>query len=336
MAHKRQGASTRTGHTEVPVTALIQTCELPDWMRNPNGTLASFLPFMDTSQGQLHFLVPSGIGDVCWLWAKFATLSKTRDITWYFPDDTHKRVAPYADLVGMKYKFLPIDIRELLSYPGEFTPDDLAEGGVFYLHVNRHLEEGRPLAEWHPWLPFTNPAPPIEPHERPDRVHLVNRDARVAEHRGVAHEPYIVMHLGHVNYCEGNWFPRVWARVVEWMEQNVAPVKLVGAAWDEPMIDAVYRAYKPYHLPIVRQPLHHVLTQIVNSVGMVGVDSGLSILATYYGKPALRLYPRWLAKMPGTWEDPTMLHPLNRWCFMDEMVDQIKPWGCDLKGFLGG
>lgn len=290
--------------------------DIPDWMLDEKGNLATFLDTekFPTDKGQIHLLVPSGIGDVAWIWAKFSEMAKTRDVKFWFPDDEHKRVAPYADLVGMKYGFTHIDIRELLSFPGEFKPEDFDGGGVFYVHVNRHLETGGQLKNWHPWLPFNNPAPPV--FNGPG-----NDGTAVWRHRG--DDPYIVVHMGTQAYAEGNWFPAVWARMIRWIEENIAPVLLVGAKWEETTVEKICLHYKP-SLPLcIGKNLAQVLTYIVNSRGMIGIDDGLTIMAAYMGVPALRAYPRWLELMRGKWDDPETKHPHDKYCFMDELIDPI-------------
>lgn len=333
----------------------VRTVELPDWMKDGAGRLATFLPQLDTSKGQVHVLCPSGIGDVAWLWAKYWKVDldlkeQGRELIWHFPNDPHKRVDPYARLVGMNVgEYLPIDIRELLEYPGEFSPDDFESGFIGYLHANRHIEAGKSLhpccpkalrqrtaglgegviqmEEWHPWLPFRNPAPPvtlIHPGERPPQSSVNEGVWRYSDPSPM--KPYVAVHMASATYCEGNLFPKAWAGILKWIEEHVAPVRLIGAKWDEDFMGKVTAFYTPSAPPVIGQSLATALTVIANSTAVLGVDSGLTILATYFGKAALRCYPRWLYLMPGTFEDTEVLHAHNRATFMDSLLDEYQEW----------
>lgn len=356
-------------HTlEDKMPEVVREVELPDWIKGKDGKLATFMPQLDTSRGQVHLLCPSGIGDVAWLWAKYWWLARRlrdedRELIWHFPNDPHKRVDTYAKLVGMDVgEYLNIDIRELLEYPGEWNQEDFANGGVFYLHANRHIEHGKPLhpgcpkaicdcrnherqvcdkcqqvdgfQTWHPWLPFKNPAPPvtlIHPGERPPQSSVNEGVWKWAD--PTTQRKYVAVHMASATYCEGNHFPRQWANLIEWTEKNIAPVRLIGAKWDEDFIDRVTHFYTPALPSCVGQSFATALTMIANSTAMIGVDSGLTIMATYIGLPALRCYPRWLYLMPGTFEDTETLHPLNRAIFMDELLDTYQPWLCEVKNW---
>lgn len=302
-------------------------CELPDFLKDDSGRLAQFTLPLDTSNGQCHFLTCSGIGDTAWVVSKLWKVAEERDCTFWTPEaGPYNRVDPYLELMGLKHGRMEIDIRRLLELPGEFEEGAFEEGGIFYIHANRHLEAGRKLIDWHPWLPFRNPAPPATmitcgPKDTPlssDSVFQYSHKSELT--------PYIVVHMASASYCEGNHFPNAWARMIKWVEENVAPVQLIGAKWDEPMIEKVSEIYRPYYQPCIGQSLAFALSCIVNSSAMIGVDSGLTIMAAYYGIPALRAYPTWLSEMMGTWEDPATLHPHDLAIFMHELMEVYKPW----------
>lgn len=312
----------------------IKLVELPPQYLQPDGRMRQFYDQFDLNGERCYFLLPSGIGDVAWCVSKLWKVAEERECVFVTPEaGNFNRVDPYLDLMGLKHERRHIDIRRLLEFPGEFDKGEYDNGGVFFIHANRHIEEGKPLHEscpkywkykiasnnytitvpaskdtWHPWLPFKNPAPFIE-RQRHRNGH------------------YLVVHMASESYCEGNWFPRLWARLIREIEQKrQLPVMLMGAKWDEPMVEKVSEIYEPAMPPCIGQTFETALTRIVNSIGMIGVDSGLSIMATYLGLPALRAYPRWLHLMPGTWEDCATLHPHNKAIFMDELMDEAMPW----------
>lgn len=312
---------------------------VPDYLLNEDtGKLATILPSMDTSRGQVHVITPAGIGDFCWVWSKFWKLAETKDVSFWFPNSGDlNRVRPYCDLVGAKFGgYVDVDTKALLEFPGEFSEGDYSEGGVFYVHSNRHIEEGKPLHEkcpkggmyhqtWHPWLPFKNPAPPLHMIGKEDSPPHTGVNAGIWKYADpIMRKPYIVVHMANETYCEGNWFARQWATLLQWIEQY-APVRLIGAKWDESFMEKVTKWYTPNLPPCIGQSFATALTTIANSSAIIGVDSGLTIMATYMGLPALRAYPRWLRLMPGTFEDTEILHPMNKWLFMDELMDDNYP-----------
>lgn len=317
---------------------------LPEFMRGEDGNLADFMTVRPTENGELNFVVLEGIGDVAWVIGKFWKLCQDRDVKFYFHNGVYNRLGPYLDLMGIKWGYTQVESRELLSFPGEFEERDFENGGTFYIHCNRHIEEGKPLhnncpnyrdgdhREWFPWMPFKNPIPPIRVVKEGERTPHVRLNEGVYQ-LDPKPNPYIMVHMGTPTFSEGNLFPRQWARILQYIENNVAPVKLIGAKWDENFMDKVCEFYEPKCSPCIGQSLATALSDIANSRGMFGIDNGTIILATYMGLPTMRLYPRWLRLMPGTWEDLDTLHPVSRWVHMDEAVEEYKTWFDDLTAY---
>jgi hypothetical protein len=86
------------------------------------------------------------------------------------------------------------------------------------------------------------------------------------------------------------------------------------------------------------RPLEEALTTILGCRAMIGLDSGLAILAKYMGVPTLQAYPQWLCDpdhpdkaqfpngthMPGTWEMDA--HPKSSWCYVHDLMDAWGDW----------
>ena len=264
---------------------------------DPVEVFAKRLPI---SNGQLHLLCPAGIGDFAWIWSKWHAVAAERDCTFWFPQGEQKRAGALAQMYGARYGYMPgLNTRWVWEQEGE--PKIPSSGAVLPLHPNRHLEAGYRIEEWYPGLPFKCPVPEL------------NTALYKTE---VGTTPYVVAFLCHEGYMEGNLLPGVWARVLQHIEQEIAPVVLVGADKDVPFIEKVCETFDPTLAPITNASLDQVLAAIQGSVGMIGVAGGLSIISTYLGIPTLHAYPRWLAQMPGSWE-----HEGARasWCFVDEL-----------------
>lgn len=281
-----------------------------------DGRLKQFLPLekMGTEGNHIHFLTTPGIGDLAWVMAKFLPL-KDR-ITFWFNNDQYKRQSQYADMLGLNYDFCDVDITRLYEAPGEFSEEEIEKGGfIGYLHPNHHIESGKHLKDWHPFLPMVNPAP-------------------FGRWKDTGQLP-IAVHMAHSTYQEGNWLPKQWARALRTIEENFGPALVVGAFWDTKYAHHVFEHYRPRLEPMLDKPLGEVLQAIRGCRGMIGLDSGMCILARYMGVPTLQGYPEWLrtdrpskrhpngTHMPGNWEMDD--HPKSKWTYVDRLLDQNEP-----------
>jgi len=296
----------------------------PELFFRSDGTLKPQVPAdrMPVDEGQLHLLVPNGIGDFAWVYAKYKNLiDGGKDITFWFNDDEAKRVKPYADMLGVKYDFCTVDNRDLLLAPGELSREDVGEGGIYYVHANRHLESGKKLVHWMPWLPMQNPAP----------KQIYRWNTHTARN-------YITVHMCMKSYVEGNWPVKVWARKLKEIEEKLRiPVKVVGALWDVPFAEQVFQHYTPQKGTLsLDLPLEDSIETIAGGRAHIGLDSGLTILAKYLGVPALQAFPDWLwnpvstsvhpngTHMPGTYDMD--FHPLSANCEVADLMDEVCPW----------
>lgn len=289
---------------------------IPEWMLKEDGTLADqFLSPLDfpISDGQIHLMCPSGIGDVAWVWAKFAHLAEKKYVKFWFPNDDVKRVKPYAEMVGMNFGFSGVDSYAMFQHDCEWEPHHFEYGSVTLCQANLHVESGRRLEEWNKWLPIRNPAP-----------HQFGR------WKG---GDYLVMHMGHSTYGGGNWPSRLWARVLDDIQTRFnLPVMPIGAFWDREFCDKVCERVTPKRLPCMDKPLDYAIRAMLNARAMIGVDSGLAIMAKYLGVPTLQAYPAWLVNPEPTKRNPTGTHMPNawemdqhddsRWCLLDEVLDK--------------
>lgn len=353
--------------------------EITENWTKPDGTLHMFMPFIDTSKGQVHLFCPAGIGDVGWLWCKFKSLhdrltEEGRELIWHFPKTPSDRIDPYARMVGMKVGNYISKMENFRDYPGEPTSEDFETGCAMYVHANVHIEQGLPLHEfspraneigktdftydfshlwepealakpqwdilrekvetfrstgnvkdltWCPWLPFTVPTPPIV--ETPGRFRSPGWGQREQVEKWTEpHEPYIVLKMGARGWMAQNWSPRTYAKVVQKLEE-VAPVMIMGYSpcGEIGLIEQTVARCQNHGGFCIDQNYETALTAVVNCSAMVSIDDGMSIMATYLGKDVLRLYPDWLERMPGTWEDSRTLHPNNSWCLIEDLMGGV-------------
>lgn len=266
-----------------------------------NERLARRVKQLPTREGELHALCPAGIGDFLWIWSKFHSVAKKRPVTFWFPQAEQNRAQPLAAMLGAASGYLPdLSTEYVWSQPGEPKIPDT--GGVITVQPNRHLEAGHRLEKWYPRLPFALPQPQIL--------------AKVFRQEADSFQ-YVVAFMCHAGYMEGNLLPGMWARLFKDIEKSIAPVLIVAAGADVGFARKVLDVFDPTLNPVFDAPLDQVAALLAGAQLTVGVASGITVLSTYLGTPTLHGYPRWLAAMPGTWEQP---EARSDWCFVDELV----------------
>lgn len=260
-----------------------------------------FAAHLPIREGQLHYLCPAGMGDLTWIEAKHWYTRQTRDVTYWFPAEEHRRAGALAQLYGAKFGYLPgLTTNWVWQQPG--NPEIPDSGAVLAVHANRHLENGRRLEKWYPDLPFRTPDPSstaVNFYEQCDRP------------------KYVMCFMCQHHYMErgGNLLPGQWARLFREIEQTIAPVFVVGAGLDRELIEDVFKLYAPSLEPALDTPLADLIPAIKYATGMFGAAGGPTILATYLGVPTYHLYPRHLEKMANMWEQSDAV---SDWRFLDE------------------
>jgi hypothetical protein len=249
--------------------------------------------------GALNVMLPAGIGDVLWVLAKFSALAKEREIVFWIPDGEQHRSGGLCRMAGVDYGYLPtLTTPWVWDQPGSPA---LPGSGWVAVQANRHLEAGKHLKDWYPELPLQYPE--LNTFYRPPKA------------------DYVIGFTCLANYMGGQHQPKVWAEIFNYIHENVAPVMIVGAGKDVPFAREVMKHYRSPIPPLFDRPLEEVIPTVLASKAVVGVASGLLITSIVYGKPSLIAYPRWLAKMPGTWEPPSSKWS---WCFTEDLPEKVK------------
>jgi hypothetical protein len=263
---------------------------------------AQYAERLSIRDGELHVLCPAGMGDFAWIWAKWWSVAAQRYVKFWFPEDEQQRAWPLAEALGANYDHLPGLTTEWV-WEQDGNPPIPDSGERLVVHANKHLENGFNLEKWYPDLPLRYPTmDAIKPHG-------YNIETNQC--------PAIVVFPCQHGYMEkgGNLLPGQWARMCQEIEHKIGPVCLVGAGNDVQLIKDICEIYSPLIKPVLDKPLTRVLAGIRGARGMVAAASGLSILSTYMGVPTMHLYPRWLVRMPGRWEQPDAV---SDWRFLDE------------------
>lgn len=271
--------------------------------------LTIFQRRLPVEEGQLHFIVPAGIGDNLWIISKLWQVCMERDVTFWLPAAEQKRSGDLFKMMGLRYGYMPdLTTQWVWDRPG--SPSIPDTGAVLSVQPNRHLEHGHRIEKWYPEYEFRNPVEFMDINTA-----LYKVDAKCSH--------YVVGFMSQMGYMEtgGNIKAAQWARIWRKVEEDIGDVVLIAAGNDASFLDEVMKFYEPSLAPAVNAPLDQVAALFAGAEMAIGVASGPMILSTYMGIPTLHAYPRWLAPMAGTWEPEGY-----QWsaCFLDNLENVVR------------
>lgn len=270
---------------------------------------AERLPVVD---GQLHICTCAGIGDLLWTWAKWWKVAEDRGLMLWFPDDEPHRAGPLAQMLGVKYSYMPrLTTDDVWKYQDDYGDPEIPDsGGVLVVSPNRCLEAGKRIERWYPDLPFKNPA------------EIIRERTLASSYKLEAGNPkYVIVSIGERGYMGGQMMPGQWARTLQVIEETVAPVLLIASERSSEFVRSVLKLFDPILEPAFNVPLAELSPVIDRAQAVVGTASGITILSTYLGKPTLHCYPRWLRAMPGTWAQDGAVEDA---CFVDDAENAVR------------
>jgi hypothetical protein len=257
----------------------------------------------------LRFVVPSGIGDISWIYSKICNLAKTRKIGIEICDDKPRRSAPFVErlpsvhclgyAVGVSYSNIMSE-----ALPTDTDLSKLADG-QYVINLNRHLESGKHLKD-------AFPAQDTEYHYRiPDPP----AEARLNRFKG--HDRLkIGFYCSSVNHRPelSFWTPEQWVQFLE-MVRAAYPSALfvgIGAPYDDKTRE-VCDLLGERGFPLMRWLSQDIAVTIAVIRGLdffFSFPSGLGILADVVNTPCQMWFwsnvPGWEshAGLPGKYADP--------------------------------
>lgn len=249
---------------------------------------------------RLNLLCPAGIGDCCWILSKLHAVAAHRPVTFWLPEGEQQRAGEYLRLCGYDARYLlGLTTRWVWGKPGD---PELPQVGTVPVHANRHLERGGMLRDWYPVYPLKHPTPQLPP----------------CPIKGA----FVLAFLCHSGYMEGNLDPAQWGMILRRLQERVAPVLLVGAGRDVEFAREVMRGFEPGARTLFDRPLAEVLAAAASPLCRLafGLAAGPLISAQVGGTPTFMAYPRWLSRMPGTWE---RFDVLSGWCHTHDLPQAV-------------
>lgn len=281
--------------------------------------------------------VPSGIGDLSWMYSK---LKHVEPLKWLVSEGWPARSVPFLKLLpNVKASdYGPFNYHDIISFEqSQMIPISPSwemlktyQGDNIFLEANRHLELGKPLADWLPDLPTDyhyRIEIPEEEVRRADRL-LLDLERPIwgvsaASYRG--------------SEAWKTWGVQPWLQFLRmWKEFAGGTILLLGGHWDDLTFalacdggyaDLVGKTSVPMALSIVR-----------DIEGYIGFSSGLGIVRTVFNKPTLMMWPEHQVELSRSWADPEMIesgsYVASQWLDPDDVLSVAKAW--HRRNFQGG
>lgn len=252
--------------------------------------------------------VPSGIGDVSWIYSKLCHANKP--IWFEVADGWPYRTVPFLKLLpnvaGAKYSDMQFDqivVNQRGIHGANFTWKQVLDQGcgMMYLEANHHLERGKRLEDWLPDLPTD--------------FHYPIVDASIVAHQKVNrlldwdNVPKPIIGVSAASYRGARawqtWGYDEWSPFLkELLEKIGGTIVLLGGFWDDLTDSLAQDGYKS----LVSKTDEEMAIEVLRRIDYyIGFSSGLGILRTVLNKPAFMLWPEHQEMLQNSWADRKML-----------------------------
>lgn len=276
--------------------------------------------------------VPSGIGDVSWLYSKLCHIDETIrfEVADGWPYRTREflqmlpRVAECDYDMQMRYDDILSfeNIHGLLKYGLTWNElEDRFPYGRLMLECNRHLEMGRRLEEWLPDLPCnfhydinTKPLDRVRALELIDGMQKPVIGISAASYRG--------------SEAWKTWSYDEWSPFLEWLEAETGgSVLLMGGFWD----DLTHSIAEDGYRDVVGKTSFGTAVELQKELDLyVGFSSGLGIVRTVLNKKTYMMWPDHQVALASSWAPPEMLesgtYSHSLWRDVDSVKRHVRAW----------
>lgn len=275
----------------------------------------------------MKIAVPSGIGDVSWIYSKLGALG----LEWEVSDGWPARTVPYLEMLpGIKKAtyggFQYNDILRWQQAVGILdTPrwsDCVAlEAGTLYMSANRHLELGRRLEDWCPDL-----STDFHYEIRVESRQTVKAAALLEGMR----RPIFGISAASYRGSEAwkTWRYEQWSHFLRMLLAHAGgSVLLLGGFWDDLTSSLVDDGYRD----VVGKTDVGTCVEILRNIeGYIGFSSGLGVIRTVLNKPAFCLWPDHQVELSTSWAPMHMIesgrYEASLWREPEDVMRRVKAW----------
>ena len=267
------------------------------------------------SNDLLTVQVPSGIGDISWLWSKLRHVALERPIRFEAATGWPFRAAEYLELLPELHShgYCELEFRDIASIVAQRNWKTWAEASglgsaILPLENNMHLERGKPLAAWFPDLPVDYHYPLATTDDYKDRAEKLLGDLNGRVAIGVSCASYRGANAWKT--WSGNEWVDLLVRLASCERfHNQPPIYvMMGGGWDDLTREVGERLDTEHGLEVrstvgrthfgVAVELHRRLHYYI------GFSSGLGIVRTVLRKPTFMLWPEHQVPLSTSWADP--------------------------------
>lgn len=280
----------------------------------------------------LSFCVPSGIGDISWIYSKLHCAPPDFNFELLVSEGWPHRSVDFCRLLPRVVcaSYESISYQDILMF-GQLHDVSTFEAissngfGRTFISCNLHLEQGKRLESWLPDL-ATDFHYPLNT-EVDDRL--------AAEELLKPYEGCVKIGISAASYrgseAWDTWRAPKWNRFLDLVKEIVGErclFVLLGGFWDDLTFSLSKRddACELVGKTSVAQAyeLHKLLD------GYVGFSSGLGVLATLLSKPTVMLWPNHQVDLSNSWAPPEMLKNRSylacQWVEPFEVANRVEPW----------
>lgn len=272
--------------------------------------------------------VPSGIGDVSWLYSK---LKFAEPLQWEIADGWPYRTKPFLDLLpgiaGVEYgNFVYSDIilaESIFENGNGFWPHkwtDVGPGRTM-IEVNRHLEAGRRLEDWLPDLPVDFHYP-----IRGSEAEALRAKNLLAGSEGPIWGVSAASYRG--SEAWNTWGYAQWREFLKWFRDYAGGrIFLLGGFWDDLTSSLAEDGYPD----LVGKTSIGCTVEILRRLdGYIGFSSGLGVIMTVLGRKTFMMWPLHQQPLSTSWAPPEMLeagtYAAHPWGEVEAVKRAVKRW----------
>ena len=285
---------------------------------------------MNENRVPVEFVLPTGIGDVSWVYSKICHLPKLADfdITVYMPDEEPRRGEHFVRLLPeVKWGgYLDVASGSVMTQcvPSDWPPwwwadyAPLHRFGRVNVSANCHLEMGLRLEDWLPKIPTDFHYPMnLRTSGLPE-----NKWLGLYVSSRVVLKDQLFWHI---------WTEDQWVEFADRVSYFIREPKwlMIGAGYDADRTQAVGERLKERgHVVqyMLGQPLDMVIDAISKLRYLFAYPSGIAILADVVNTPAISLLPTHLTGLKSSYADPKNLESGKYKCFVQPTVDEVVLW----------
>ena len=250
--------------------------------------------------------VPSGIGDVSWMYSKLKHAGRMR---WEVADGWPYRTCPFlsllpevADTEYGEFRYDDILVFEQaakINGPGwTWAEVNGRADGRLLIQANRHLEMGKRLEEWLPDLP-------TDFHY--EILRKPGEDAYARELIGPSEGPVIGISAASYRGSEAwkTWGFAEWQPFLKWLKDDKrATIILIGGFWD----DLTFALSKDGYKDLVGKTSVSQMIEVLRLLDFyIGFSSGLGVLRTVLKKNAFMMWPDHQRELATSWAPQWMI-----------------------------